>query len=114
MAKYQYIYAALKCLALPLHKVGWDRILQVVTTADVSGITALEDKCSEGLQSMSWIWRLKEGNAMEGEGKQEVLYIEWCKARAHAYQWKEECLLLDEEMQKVIAFVIYQEGVWKA
>jgi hypothetical protein len=33
-----------------------------------------------------------------------VLRIEWCKARARAHRWQEECLLLKEEMRRVIQF----------
>lgn len=33
-----------------------------------------------------------------------VLRIEWCKARARAHRWQEECILLKEEMRRVIQF----------
>ena len=33
-----------------------------------------------------------------------VLRIEWCKARARAHRWQEECMLLKEEMRRVLQF----------
>ena len=42
-----------------------------------------------------------------------ALRIEWCKARARAHRWQEECLLLREEMRRVIAFFSWQAEDWK-
>ena len=37
-----------------------------------------------------------------------ALRVKWCKARARASRWSEECKLIEEEMCRVIAFHIYQ------
>jgi hypothetical protein len=42
-----------------------------------------------------------------------ALRIEWCKARARAHRWQEECLLLAEEMRRVLAFFSWQAEDWK-
>ena len=39
--------------------------------------------------------------------------IEWCKARARAHRWQEECLLLAEEMRRVLAFFSWQAEDWR-
>ncbi|KAG2737192.1 hypothetical protein P692DRAFT_20705909, partial [Suillus brevipes Sb2] len=39
--------------------------------------------------------------------------LEWCKARARAYQWLEEVELLLEEMRQVLAFLRWQGSWWK-
>lgn len=44
----------------------------------------------------------------------KALRIEWCKARARAHRWQEECLLLAEEMQRVIAFFTWQAKWWSS
>ncbi|KAF8065986.1 hypothetical protein FPV67DRAFT_1692449 [Lyophyllum atratum] len=41
-----------------------------------------------------------------------ALRIEWCRARARAHCWQEECLLLEEEMRRVVAFFEYEERRW--
>jgi hypothetical protein len=41
-----------------------------------------------------------------------ALRIEWCKARARAHRWQEECLLLREEMRRVLAFFGWQAEDW--
>ena len=41
-----------------------------------------------------------------------ALRIEWCKARARAHRWSEECELLEEEMRHVIDFFHWQAGWW--
>jgi len=40
--------------------------------------------------------------------------VEWCKARARAHRWQEECLLLAEEMRRVSAFFSWQCNWWKS
>jgi hypothetical protein len=42
-----------------------------------------------------------------------ALRIEWCKARTRAHCWQEECLLLAEEMRRVLAFFSWQAEDWK-
>lgn len=41
-----------------------------------------------------------------------VLRIEWCKARARAHRWQEECLLLKEEMRRVLQFFDSEVTRW--
>ncbi|KAG6916283.1 hypothetical protein DXG01_007524 [Tephrocybe rancida] len=111
--KYRQIYDALTILARHLLKIGWDNDLRPLTDADIRGITADEDELSEGRRSISWIWRMSSGvEAMDDEGKQEALRIEWCKARARGHRWGEECLLLEEEMRRVIAFYTHKQAKW--
>lgn len=38
--------------------------------------------------------------------------IEWCKARARAHRWQEECALLMEEMRRILAFLRWQSTWW--
>lgn len=33
-----------------------------------------------------------------------VFCLEWCKTRARAHRWQEECLLLEEEMRRTLTF----------
>lgn len=42
-----------------------------------------------------------------------ALELEWCRARARAHRWQEECLLLDEEMRRVLAFFRWKSFDWK-
>lgn len=42
-----------------------------------------------------------------------ALEREWCRARARAHRWQEECLLLNEEMRRVWAFFKWQASDWR-
>lgn len=46
-------------------------------------------------------------------GHPTELRIEWCKARARAHRWQEECLLLAEEMRRVKAFFQWEASRWE-
>ncbi|KAG6806431.1 hypothetical protein H0H92_011348 [Tricholoma furcatifolium] len=111
--KYNRIHAALVTLGSRLSKVGWDADLRPLTKDDTVGITVVEAEASEGRRTMSWIWRTSGGVAMmDEEAKEEALRIEWCKTRARAHRWQEECLLLNEEMRRVIAFFECKGREW--
>ncbi|KAG6809276.1 hypothetical protein H0H92_000837 [Tricholoma furcatifolium] len=111
--KYNRIHTALVTLGSRLSKVGWDAELRPLTKDDTVGITAVEAETSEGRRAMSWIWRTSGGvDVMDEEAKEEALRIEWCRTRARAHRWQEECLLLNEEMRRVLAFFEFKGHEW--
>ncbi|KAG6824804.1 hypothetical protein H0H92_005796 [Tricholoma furcatifolium] len=111
--KYNCIHTALVTLGSRLSKVGWDAELRPLTKDDTVGITAAEAEASEGRRAMSWIWRTNGGvDVMDEEAKEEALRIEWCRTRARAHRWQEECLLLNEEMRRVFAFFEFKGREW--
>ncbi|KAF9456838.1 hypothetical protein BDZ94DRAFT_1176782, partial [Collybia nuda] len=113
--RYHDFRIALISLARPLGKVGWDRELQVLHKEDIQGLSAREGGHSESRMNMSWIWRSTEGSEdfnVEGPRMQEALRIEWCRARARAHRWQEECLLLQEEMRRVKEYFAWEEQLW--
>ncbi|KAJ7236986.1 hypothetical protein C8J57DRAFT_1247484 [Mycena rebaudengoi] len=70
----------------------------------------------EGGWTLAWIW-YNGGIAAEGaqqdEAIVEVLHAEWCKVRARSLQWKEELVLLDEEMLRTIEYGKWWSAWWK-
>ncbi|KAK0494182.1 hypothetical protein EDD18DRAFT_1107671, partial [Armillaria luteobubalina] len=78
---------------------------------DVRGLDDYNESLSEGQRTLSWIWKTQ----LQGgkEGLQEALRIEWCKSRARAQRWQEECVLLTEEMRRVQTTFQYYAGLWK-
>ncbi len=44
---------------------------------------------------------------------QIALRLEWLNSRARAQRWAEECLLLQEEMQRVLRALKYEAEQWK-
>ncbi|KAJ7858617.1 hypothetical protein B0H14DRAFT_2206500, partial [Mycena olivaceomarginata] len=52
----------------------------------------------ESVRQVSWIWT---GAGMMGADAdlEEALRIEWCKAYARTRRWREEMLLVDEEVR---------------
>jgi hypothetical protein len=66
----------------------------------------------EGHRTLSWIWRGVTVGEMEKDEAGELhegFRIEWAKSRARYLRWREEVLLVMEEMRRVIAY-----GEWKA
>lgn len=131
--KYRTNWRSLIALSALLNKQDWELKLQQLNDKDVHGLREGEDaSASEGRRTLSWIWMTQRTNDTEmtetmSEGKYYIFYcyifyntkreiairIEWCKARARAHRWQEECILLQEEMRRVKEFHRWQVGIWK-
>ncbi|KAH9847790.1 hypothetical protein C2E23DRAFT_942536 [Lenzites betulinus] len=121
--RYRAAYDALCRLSPHLDKgTGqWGNNLQLLQDSDLRHLAETEDgEISEGRRTVSWIWRttaisLNNGQ-LEGEDAsanlQESLRVEWCKARARANRWTEECMLLEEEMRRVLAYHEHSAQEW--
>ncbi|OBZ70057.1 hypothetical protein A0H81_09616 [Grifola frondosa] len=118
-------YAALEALATPLETSGWNIALRPLLPQDIKGFEEDKNILRDCVQ-LSWIWktpRIERSGAVraggevenvdEAEDTQEALCIEWCKSRARASRWWEECYLLLEEMWRVMAFYTWQSLWWE-
>ncbi|KAJ8694301.1 hypothetical protein PTI98_009225 [Pleurotus ostreatus] len=129
--KYRMNRQSLVTLATLLSKHGWETTLQVLNDEDIHSLRQGDDASeSEGRRTLSWIWmtgRTSDAEMSEtmSEGRwslfqggntknDSAIRIEWCKSRARAHRWQEECILLQEEMRRVTAFHEWQAGIWEA
>ncbi|KAF9472815.1 hypothetical protein BDN70DRAFT_818108 [Pholiota conissans] len=65
--------------------------------------------------TISWIWRIGSAEVGgDGEGDDDILRTEWAKSRARVQRCKEECLLLLEEMRRVLEFLEWRANWWIA
>ncbi|KAK0502087.1 hypothetical protein EDD18DRAFT_1100581 [Armillaria luteobubalina] len=113
MAKQYYrdIIKRLTVLSTELGEWGWQAQLHVLEDSDVRRIADDEVGISEGNRTMSWIWYSSHLGDVPG-GIQECLRIEWCKTRARAHRWREECKLLKVEMERVKCTLEYDANLW--
>ncbi|OBZ77742.1 hypothetical protein A0H81_02190 [Grifola frondosa] len=115
VSRYRTAHAALLSLSTILHKTGWQVVLQPLNDSDIRHVTDGEDGQSEGRRTLSWIWKASGEGSVDGrvgEHLQDSLRREWCKARARADRWSEECMLLKEEMRRVLEFHSWQAHWW--
>ncbi|KAF8871964.1 hypothetical protein BD779DRAFT_1613866 [Infundibulicybe gibba] len=112
IARYRANRVALAHLAESLLNPGWLEVLQPLQDADTVSLNSRQTSVGEGRRKMPWIWRVQNTGDGDDATMQEALRIEWCKARARAHRWQEECILLREEMRRVESFFEWQAGVW--
>ncbi|KAF9072844.1 hypothetical protein BDP27DRAFT_1216848, partial [Rhodocollybia butyracea] len=65
-----------------------------------------------GKRTLSWIWYDALVDSDDPEF-QDALRVEWCKARARSLRWKEEVLLLCEELRRMKEFSRWKAKWWK-
>ncbi|KAJ7823820.1 hypothetical protein B0H14DRAFT_2825782 [Mycena olivaceomarginata] len=76
---------------------------------EVRGVPGMGEKN----RLVSWIW-LSAGytGGVMGENMYEGVRVEWCKAYARVKRWREEVLLLQEEMARCLRSLEWQATVW--
>ncbi|KAJ7764813.1 hypothetical protein B0H16DRAFT_1310446 [Mycena metata] len=72
-----------------------------------------ERRRGESVREVSWIWTIA-GTAGTDAELEDALRIEWAKAYARSRRWKEEVMLLEEEMRRVIVTFKYNASSWDA
>ncbi|KAF9523674.1 hypothetical protein CPB83DRAFT_898542 [Crepidotus variabilis] len=120
--KYRYIHECLTRLSPVVLEFNWQNILKPLEDNDIAGLTYMDDGApektqkrkglGEGHKQLSWIW-LVQGTGQEVDAStQAALRLEWCKARARAHRWQEECLFLAEEMRRIKESLEYEAKKW--
>ncbi|KAJ7867181.1 hypothetical protein B0H14DRAFT_3441876 [Mycena olivaceomarginata] len=82
---------------------------QLDENGEVRGVPGMGEKTC----LISWIWFSagQSGGIMQ-ENMHEGVRVEWCKAYARVKRWKEEVLLLQEEMVRCLHTLEWQATVW--
>ena len=103
---------------------SWSHRLKELKPKDVSGPGRDPDDSttSNSRYELSWIWLVQhatQSSPSQSEmhiGEEEFnqsMRVEWAKARARKMRWKEEVMLIQEEMRRVISFHKWKAGWWR-
>ncbi|TFK58188.1 hypothetical protein BDN72DRAFT_782408, partial [Pluteus cervinus] len=131
VTKYNDIRSRLESLAAVLKKPGeWTATYRILLPEDVRGIDGVDEnttdgrekqqttegrKETEGRRTLSWIWKQAGVGDLQAAISEasKALRIEWCKARARAHRWQEECQLIVEEMRRTKEFFQFEARRWQ-
>ncbi|KAK0478031.1 hypothetical protein EDD18DRAFT_1322729 [Armillaria luteobubalina] len=108
---YRDVRKRLTILSTELGEWSWQAQLRILEDSDVRRIADDEVGISEGNRMMSWIWYSSHLGDVPG-GVEECLRIEWCKTRARAHRWCEECQLLRVEMDRIKRTLEHEANLW--
>lgn len=65
----------------------------------------------------SWIWLVPRATGLNGETGEdefnESMRVEWAKARARMMRWREELLIVQEEMRRVLVYLSWRAEWWR-
>ncbi|EAU92238.2 hypothetical protein CC1G_10124 [Coprinopsis cinerea okayama7 len=112
IARYKLVRACLSNLSSVTGERDWEGTLRVLSDGDVRGLTLDDDEGGEGSKKLTWIWRVGSVESGSQAGSSD-LRLEWCKTRARAHRWQEECLLLAEEIRRVEATFRWEGKRWR-
>ncbi|KAF8058561.1 hypothetical protein FPV67DRAFT_1565454 [Lyophyllum atratum] len=79
-------------------------------------LSTLRLRVGDGHRNMSWIWYTVTAAEMEDDADDslhEGIRLEWVKARARAERWREEVMLLEEEMRRVLEYCEWRASWWE-
>ncbi|KAJ6461985.1 hypothetical protein C8R47DRAFT_993232 [Mycena vitilis] len=117
-------YRSARAALLQLRGAGdWEDVLKVLNKADIRGMNERamndEEKAEnkrEGRRQLSWIWYTSpSGSDTTADGKlHDDIKVEWMKARARAERWREEVILVEEEMRRTLAYCQWKGAWWMA
>lgn len=113
---YQTAWSAL-CILEP--KGAWMSHLKELKDKYISGPGKYHEDTSTTkiCYEPSWIWLVPQSSncnsGMDEDEFNESMQIEWAKARASMMRWKEELLIVEEEMRRVIAYHGWKAAWWR-
>ncbi|KAK7455803.1 hypothetical protein VKT23_010835 [Stygiomarasmius scandens] len=113
--RYRIARKALSTLAKHLKKGSeWEQCLRPLKDEDIVPLSQDNfDADKTDKVGMSWIW-LAGGLNQNGEARMaDALRIAWLKARARAHRYQEECVLLQEEMRRILATLRFEADKWR-
>ncbi|KAJ7473901.1 hypothetical protein B0H11DRAFT_1918709 [Mycena galericulata] len=67
----------------------------------------------EGHRTLSWIWYAASSASEDDTKLHEALRVEWSKAYSRANRWREDLVLVEEEMRRTIEFGGFAERQWR-
>ena len=98
---------------------SWTSRLKELHDKDISGPGKDPEDTSttNSRYEPSWIWMVTHSSndnlELDEEDFNESMRIEWAKARARMMRWKEELLIVQEEMWRVIAYHGWKAAWWR-
>ncbi|KAJ6591773.1 hypothetical protein DFH09DRAFT_1073632 [Mycena vulgaris] len=93
-----------------------EQLREVGQVPEEGSISAMGDVVSgETHQTLSWIWYAasdKEGSDEKLHEDVPALRVEWCKVYSRSNRWREDLVILEEEMRRTIVFSSWAEKRW--
>ncbi|KZT04662.1 uncharacterized protein LAESUDRAFT_657482, partial [Laetiporus sulphureus 93-53] len=106
--RYRKARRAVEVLSIVVGDQTWRRELRQLDDGDIRGMSEGLFTETEGRRTLRTFESLCRAVLIAAI----ALRVEWCKARARAHRWSEECQLLKEEMRRVVQYHNYQAEWW--
>ena len=94
---------------------SWSIRLKELKDEDIRGPgkDADDRMISNSRYEMSWIWLVPGTANSDDKEFNDSMRVEWAKSRARMMRWKEELLIVQEEMRRVLVYLRWRAEWWR-
>ncbi|KAJ3533016.1 hypothetical protein NMY22_g7511 [Coprinellus aureogranulatus] len=111
--EYRTARTAILSLASVLQKGDQSKLFPALLDEHIQPMTEYSDGRSQTKKVLSWIWRVVgASDDMQSDFGADTTRVEWGKSYARVQRYKEEILLVKEEMRRTIRFFDWKESQW--
>ncbi|KAJ3543012.1 hypothetical protein NMY22_g3295 [Coprinellus aureogranulatus] len=112
--EYRKARTAILSLASVLQKEDHSKLFPALNDSDIQPMTEYSDGRSQTRKVLSWIWRMVgASDDMKGDFGTDTRRVEWGKPYARVQRYREEILLVKEEMRRTVRFFTWKETQWR-
>ncbi|KAJ3503018.1 hypothetical protein NMY22_g18393 [Coprinellus aureogranulatus] len=111
--EYRKARTAILSLASVLQKGDHSRLFPALNDEDIQPMTEYSDTRSQTQKVLSWIWRaVGASDDLKGDFGKDTRRVEWGKSFARVQRYREEILLVKEEMRRTVRFFDWKQAQW--
>ncbi|KAJ3500512.1 hypothetical protein NMY22_g19238 [Coprinellus aureogranulatus] len=112
--EYRNARTAILSLASVLQKGDHSKLFPVLNDEHIKPMTEYSNGRSQTEKVLSWIWRMAgASDDMKGDFSADTRRVEWGKSYARVQRYKEEIMLVKEEMRRTVRFFVWKEARWR-
>ncbi|KAJ3537499.1 hypothetical protein NMY22_g5569 [Coprinellus aureogranulatus] len=112
--EYRKARTAILSLASVMRKGDHSKLFPALEDKHIRPMTEYSDGRSQTNKVLSWIWRITGAtDDLKGDFGTDTRRVEWGKSYARVQRYKEEILLVKEEMRRTLRFFEWKEADWR-
>ncbi|KAJ3536317.1 hypothetical protein NMY22_g6085 [Coprinellus aureogranulatus] len=112
--EYRKARTAILSLSSVLRKGDQSKHFPALEDEHIQPMTEYSDGRSQTTKVLSWIWRISgASDDLKGDFGADTRRVEWGKSYARVQRYREEIMIVKEEMRRTVRFFEWKEADWR-